>query len=59
MNPDSTEPKESLWHEIWHYVHTEKKYWLIPLVIVFAIFAALLVIAQTVPVISPFIYTLF
>lgn len=51
--------KESLLSEIWHYIRAEKKYWLIPLIIVFVMFGALLIVAQTVPVISPFIYTLF
>ena len=50
---------ESLWREIWHYVRSEKRYWAIPLIIVFVVFGVLLVIAQTVPVVSPFIYTLF
>ena len=59
MNQDSKEGKESLFQEIWYYVRSEKKYWAIPLVVIFVIFAALLTIAQTVPIISPFIYTLF
>lgn len=56
---DARQVKESLLREIWHYVRTEKKYWIIPLIIILGMFGALLVIAQTIPVISPFIYTLF
>ena len=59
MNQDIKEGKESILKEIWYYVRSEKKYWAIPLIVIFVIFAALLTIAQTVPIISPFIYTLF
>lgn len=60
MNQEPNAQKnESILREAWHYIRTEKKYWLIPLIVVFVIFGALLVIAQTVPIISPFIYTLF
>lgn len=44
--------------ELVRFLREQKKYWLIPMVIVFAVLGALLVIAQSSPV-APFIYTLF
>ncbi len=48
----------SLLKELWAFVRTRKKYWLVPLIIVMAIFGALLVLAGY-SVLTPFIYTLF
>lgn len=60
MNSEhAPQEKESILQEIAYYVRTEKKYWIIPLIVIFIIFGTLLIIAQTVPVISPFIYRLF
>ena len=44
--------------EIWKYLHTRKKYWLVPLLVVMIILGGLIVLAQG-SVIAPFIYTLF
>ena len=44
--------------DFWHFLKQEKKYWLIPLVIVFALFGLLMVAAQS-SAVAPFIYTLF
>lgn len=44
--------------EFWEFLRQEKKYWLMPIVIVLALFGLLLVVAQSTPV-APFIYTLF
>lgn len=51
--------KYSQMREIFHFVVQGKKYWLLPLIVIFALFALLLFIAETLPIISPFIYTLF
>ena len=44
--------------ELWQFVRARKKYWLIPVLIVLAVFGALIVLTQG-SVIAPFIYTLF
>lgn len=44
--------------ELWAYMRTRKKYWLIPILIVMAILGALIVLAQG-SAVAPFIYTLF
>jgi hypothetical protein len=44
--------------DFWHFFRQEKKYWLIPLVVVFALFGLLMVVAQS-SAVAPLIYTLF
>ena len=44
--------------ELWRFMRTRKKFWLLPMILVFAIMGALLVITQS-SSIAPFIYTLF
>lgn len=44
--------------ELWRFMRIRKKYWLLPIVLLMAIFGALLVVAQGSSV-APFIYTIF
>jgi hypothetical protein len=44
--------------QLWAYMRTRKKYWLIPIMLVMVILGGLLVLAQG-SAIAPFIYTLF
>ena len=44
--------------EFWRFLRQEKKYWLAPIVIVFILFALLMVFSQSSPL-APFIYSLF
>ena len=44
--------------EFWHFLRTRKKFWLAPIMIIMALFGALLIASQG-SVIAPFIYTLF
>ena len=44
--------------EFWQFLKQEKKYWLMPIVIVFVLFGLLIVFSQT-SAVAPFIYTLF
>ena len=44
--------------ELITFLRQEKKYWLVPIVIVFVLFGLLIVFSQT-SAIAPFIYTLF
>ena len=44
--------------ELWAYMRTRKKYWLIPILLVMVILGVLIVVAQG-SAVAPFIYTLF
>ncbi len=48
----------SLLRELWTFIRKRKKFWLLPIIIVLAIFGTLVVLAGT-TAIAPFIYTLF
>ena len=50
--------KASVLGELFQFLRQEKKYWLVPIVIVFALFGLLIVFSQT-SAVAPFIYTLF
>jgi uncharacterized protein DUF5989 len=44
--------------EFIEFLKQEKKYWLVPIVVVFVLFGLLIVFSQT-SAVAPFIYTLF
>lgn len=44
--------------ELWAYMRTRKKYWLVPILIAMVILGGLIVLAQG-SAVAPFIYTLF
>tara|TARA_B100000686_G_C16399574_1_gene766581 strand:+ start:67 stop:216 length:150 start_codon:yes stop_codon:yes gene_type:complete len=44
--------------EFWEFLTERKKYWLIPILIVLALFGSLIVLSQG-SAIAPFIYTIF
>ena len=44
--------------ELWAYMRERKKFWLLPILLVMALFGGLLVLSKG-SVIAPFIYTLF
>ena len=44
--------------EIWRFMRVRKKYWLMPIVIVFVLFGLLIAFSQS-SAVAPFIYTLF
>ena len=48
----------SILRELWLFMRVRKKYWLLPVLIMLAVFGALLVLTQG-SVVAPFIYTLF
>jgi Family of unknown function (DUF5989) len=48
----------SLLGELWDFMRVRKKWWLGPIVIVLALFGALIVFSQS-SAIAPFVYTLF
>ena len=48
----------SILAELWDFMKTRKKFWLMPIVLLMLLLGALLIFAQG-SVIAPFIYTLF
>jgi hypothetical protein len=44
-------------NELWSFLKTNKKWWLLPIIVVFLIFALLIFLSGT--GLAPFIYTLF
>ena len=44
--------------EMWSFLRTRKKYWLVPAILLLAIFGALIVLSSGTAV-APFIYTIF
>ena len=44
--------------EFWDFLKERKKYWLIPIIIVLALFGGLIILSQG-SVVAPFIYTIF
>ena len=44
--------------ELWSFLRVRKKYWLVPLLLLLALFGALIVLSQG-SAVAPFIYTLF
>ena len=48
----------SILRELWLFMRVRKKYWLLPVLIMLAVFGALIVLTQG-SVVAPFIYALF
>tara|TARA_B100000886_G_scaffold226934_1_gene158180 strand:- start:534 stop:686 length:153 start_codon:yes stop_codon:yes gene_type:complete len=44
--------------EFWEFLFERKKYWLLPIIIVLALFGVLIVLSQG-SAVAPFIYTIF
>ena len=44
--------------EFWEFLNQRKKYWLLPIIIVLALFGVLIVLSQG-SAVAPFIYTIF
>ncbi len=44
--------------ELWRFLKQEKKFWLVPIIVVLVLFGLLLVFAQS-SALAPFVYTLF
>ena len=50
--------KHSLIREFFDFIRQEKKYWMIPLLIILLAIGGLLVFASSSPILAPFIYPL-
>ena len=50
--------KLSLANEIWLFLRKNKKYWLLPIIVVLVLMGVLLIFAQS-SALAPFIYTIF
>ena len=48
----------SIFRELWAFMRVRKKYWLVPILLVMALFGGLIVLTQGTAV-APFIYTIF
>ena len=48
----------SFLHELWLYMRSRKKFWLLPILVVMLLLGGLLILAQG-SAVAPFIYTLF
>jgi competence protein ComGC len=48
----------ALMNELWRFMRTRKKFWLLPILIVMLVFGGLLVLTQG-SVFAPFVYALF
>ncbi len=44
--------------ELWNFMRVRRKFWLLPIMLVMALFGALIVLSQG-SAVAPFIYTLF
>ena len=44
--------------ELWNFMRVRKKFWLLPIFLMMALFGALIVMSQG-SVVAPFVYTLF
>jgi hypothetical protein len=44
--------------ELWAYMRARKKFWLLPIIVVMALFGGLVVLSQG-SAVAPFIYTIF
>ena len=44
--------------EFWEFLNERKKYWLLPIIVVLALFGILIVLSQG-SAVAPFIYTIF
>ena len=50
--------KRTVLRDLWDFLLAEKKYWLLPIVLIFVLLGLLIAVAQT-TALAPFIYTLF
>ena len=50
--------KARVLNDLFQFLRQEKKYWLVPIVVVFVLFGLLIVFAQS-SAVAPFIYSLF
>jgi hypothetical protein len=44
--------------ELWSFIRIRKKYWLLPIIVMLAVFGGLIILAKG-SAVAPFIYTLF
>lgn len=54
---ESTRPRATLTAEVWEFMANNKKWWMLPIVVVFAFFGFLMLVGGTAA--APFIYSLF
>ena len=57
FNAERTAARRSMLSEVLHFLGSTKKWWLLPIIVVFAFFGLLMLVGGTAA--APFIYTLF
>lgn len=50
--------KLSIFKELWDFLKTRKRYWLLPIVIILVLLSFLIIFVQS-SAVAPFVYTLF
>lgn len=48
----------ALFREFWLFLKQEKKWWLVPLLVVIGVVAVLVIVMQLFPALAPFVYPL-
>lgn len=51
--------RRNLISELFGFLKENKKWWMLPILLIFGILSALLILAASSPAVTPFIYTLF
>jgi len=54
---EARRPRSGFFSELWGFLGSNKRYWLVPIIVVFLLFAVLMFTSTT--GVAPFIYTLF
>lgn len=54
---EAARSRRGLISDVWDFLQTNRKWWMLPIVVVFALFGVLMLIGGTAA--APFIYTLF
>jgi hypothetical protein len=55
-NGEEAMSKMTIVAEFWEFLRYRKKYWLLPMLAVFALLGALIVVMDAAPAVAPFIY---
>ena len=57
-NEENPQPKQPFFGEFWGFVKNNKRYWLLPLVVIFVLMAAFILFTES-SALAPFIYDIF
>lgn len=54
-----SEQELGLPRQVLAYLQARKRYWLLPMILFFAVFFGLVLVTETIPILSPFVYVIF